>query len=222
MFLSPIKEGIDHIDGRLRDLNTWVGLGQVNRVGIKTDGLAISVVMGSKSGLHVVERGGVIGGIGTIGLITKSRGLDTSLSSQPLQSSQPRVHQMRTVDTPIVEEGIHRNLPESRKFGFALAKPRSRQTVVGEAVVQSVRPESVSIFLGDGDGGRCRRVIGELGLVQKFQGIRREVEVRGTETLDRREWDTGESVESDKISIDLFNWGSSNVGHSTAYHETTS
>ena len=74
LFLSPIKKGVDHVDGGLRDLNAWVGLGQVNRVGIKTDGLAISIVMSTESGLHVVERGAVIDGRGTVGRITKSRG----------------------------------------------------------------------------------------------------------------------------------------------------
>jgi len=195
----------------------------VNRVGIKTDGLSISVVMGSKSGLHVVERGSVIGSMGTVGLITKRRGFRyQSMSSQPLQNLQPRVHQMRTTNALIVEEGIHWNLPKSREFGFAFANSGSRQAVISEAVVQSIRPESVSIFLSDGDGGGSRRVIGELRLVQEFQGIRREVEVRGAETLDRFEWDTGESIESDKVSIDLFNCGRSDVGHPIENHEAMS
>jgi len=185
----------------------------VNGVGIKADGLSISVIMISKSGLHVVERGTVIGDVDTVGFVAKRRGFRyQSISSQP--NSQPRVHQMRTSNPPIVEEGIHRNLPESREFGFAFANSGSRQAVVSEAIVQSVRPESVSIFLSDGDGGGCRRVIGELRLVQKFQCIRCEVEVRGTEALDRCEWDTGESVESDKVSVNLFNCGRSDVGHS--------
>ena len=129
---------------------------------------------------------------------------------------------MRTINSPVIEEGVHRNLPESREFGLALADSRSRQAVVREAIVQGVRPESVSIFLSDGDGGGRRRVVGELRLVQKPQGIRREVEVWGAETLDRCEWDTGESIESDKVSVNLFNCGRSNVGHSIEYHEAMS
>ena len=48
-------------------------------MGIEADGLAIPVVMSGKSGLHVVKRGTVIHSSGTVGVITKSRDLDTSL-----------------------------------------------------------------------------------------------------------------------------------------------
>ena len=77
LFLSPIEESVDHVDSGLRDPNTWVGLGQVNRMGIKTNGLSVSVVMSSESGLHIVERGTVIGDIKTVGLITKRRGIQS-------------------------------------------------------------------------------------------------------------------------------------------------
>ena len=51
--------------------------------------------------------------------------------------------------------------------------------------------------------------------MQKLQSIAGEVEVRGTETLNRCEWDTGKSVESNDVSIDFPGRGSSDVGHST-------
>jgi len=195
----------------------------VNRVGIKTDRLAISIVMSGKSGLHIVERGGVIDGRGTVARIAKSRGLrNQSIPLQPLKSLQPGVHQMRATTAPVIEEGIHRNLPESGKFGLTLANPGSRQTVVSEAIVQSIRPEGVSVFFGNGDGGRCRRIVGELRLVQKSQGIGGEVEVGSTEALDGREWDAGESIESDKVSVNFFNWRGTDVGHSKEYHEAMS
>jgi hypothetical protein len=121
---------------------------------------------------------------------------------------------MRASRAPIIEEGIHRDLPEPRKFGFALANANGGQAVVSEAIVQSIRPESVSIVLGDGDRGDCRSVVGELSLMQKFQGIGSEVEERRTETLDRLEWDTSESIEGNDVSVDLFSRRSSDVGHS--------
>ena len=121
---------------------------------------------------------------------------------------------MRATVAPIIEEGIHRNLPEPRKFGFTLANSSGRQTVIGETIVQGIWPESIGIFIGDGDGGRCRGIIGERGFIQKFQSIPSKVEIRGTETLDRCEWDTGKGVEGDKVSIDLFCRWSPNVGHS--------
>ena len=187
----------------------------MNGVGIKTDGLAVSVVMSGESSLHVFECGSIIDDIDTIGIVTGSRKFRyQSMFSRLLKNLQPRVHQMGARSTSIIEEGIHWNLPEPRKLGFALANASSRQTVIGEAIVQSIWPESVSVFISDGDGGRCRRVVGELGLVQKLQGISGEVEVWGTETLDRCEWDAGESVEGDKVSVNLFSRGNPNVGHS--------
>jgi len=121
---------------------------------------------------------------------------------------------MGSSSTPLVEEGIHRDLPEPWKLGFALANTRYRQTVVGEAIIQSIRPKSIRVFLSDGDRSRCRRVVGELSLIQEFQSITGEVEERGTETLYRREWDTSESVEGNDVSVNLFGWRCSDVGHS--------
>jgi len=184
-------------------------------MGVETDGLTVPVIMSGKSGLHVVECGTVIYGGATVGFIPESRGFSyQSMISRSPMSLQPRIHQMGSSSTPPVEEGIHRNLPEPWKFGFALANTRHRQTVVSEAIVQSVRPKSIRIFLSDGDRSRCRRVVGELSLMQEFQGVGGEVEVRGTETLYRCEWDTSESVEGNDISVDLLSWRCSDVGHS--------
>ena len=117
---------------------------------------------------------------------------DTSQDfGNPAKSFQPRVHQMGTGSAPLVEEGVHRNLPEPRELWFTFADTRDRQTVVGETVVQSIRPESISVILRDGNGGRCRRVVGELDLIQKFQSIGGKAEERGTETLDGCKWDAG-------------------------------
>ena len=121
---------------------------------------------------------------------------------------------MRASSTPLIEEGIHRDFPEPRKFGFALANTRDRQTVVSEAIVQSIWPERISVLLGDGDRGRCRRVVGELSFIQKLQSIGGEVEEWGAETLDRCEWDTGESVEGNDVPVNLLSRGSSDMGHS--------
>lgn len=120
---------------------------------------------------------------------------------------------MGASSTPLIEEGVHRNLPESWKLGLTLANTRDRQTVVSETVVQSIGPKSIRVLLGDGNRGRCRRVVGELGLIQKFQSIGSEVEERGTETFDRLEWDTGESIEGNQVSINFLSRGSSDMGH---------
>jgi len=133
---------------------------------IETEGLTVPVVMSSKSGLHVLECGGIIHGSGTVSIIPRNQEFRHQPTVwQPLENSQPRVHQMGTTNTPVIEEGIHRNLPEPRKFGLTLANTGDRQTIVGEAIVQSIRPESVGIWLGNGDGGRCRRVVGKLSLI---------------------------------------------------------
>lgn len=133
---------------------------------------------------------------------------------QLVKSLQPRIHQMGTRSTPLIEEGVHREFPEPRKFGFTLTNTGDRQTIVSEAVVQSIWPESISVLLGDGNGGRCRRVVGELCLIQKLQSIGSEIEEWSTETLDRCEWNTGESVEGNDISINLFSRRCSDMGHS--------
>ena len=125
---------------------------------------------------------------------------------------------MRAIITPTIEEGVHRNLPEPGKFGFALAEARNRQAIVGKAIVQSIWPEGISVFIGDGDGGRRGRIVGELSLVQELQGISSEVEVWGTETLDRCEWDAGESVECDNVPVNLFRRRGPDVGHSRISH----
>lgn len=215
LLLSPIEKSVDHVDSGLWDLNAWVRPGQVNRVGIETDGLAVSIVMSGKSGLHVLECSGVIDSSGTVGAIAGNREIRHQPTFwQPLKSLQPRIHQMGARITPLIEEGIHRDFPEPRKFGLTPANTGDRQTVVGEAIVQSIRPESVSVLLCDGNGSRCRRVVGELSLIQKLQSVGGEVEERGTETLDRCKWDTGESVEGNDVSVDLPSRGGSDVGHS--------
>jgi len=222
LLLSPIEKSVDHVDSGLWDLNAWVRPGQVNRVGIETDGLAVSIVMSGKSGLHVLECSGIIDGSGAVGAIAGSRGIrHQSTFWQPLKSLQPRIHQMGATIASLIEEGIHRDFPEPRKFGFTLANTGDRQTIVSEAIVQGIRPESVSVLLCDGNRGRCRRVVGELSLIQKLQSVGGEVEEWGTETLDRCKWDTGESVEGNDVSVNLPSRGGSDVGHSrtSASHE---
>jgi len=215
LLLGPIEKGVDHVDSGLWDLNAWVRPGQVNRVGIETNGLAVSIVMSGKSGLHVLERSSVIDGRGTVGTIAGRHGIrHQSTFWQPLKSLQPRIHQMGTSVAPLIEEGVHRDFPEPRKFGFTLANTGDRQTVVSEAIIQSVRPESVSVLLCNGNGGRCRGVVGELSLIQKLQSVGGEVEERSTETLDRCKWDTGEGVKGNEVSVNLPGRGGSDMGHS--------
>ena len=133
---------------------------------------------------------------------------------QPLKSLQPRVHQMGASGTPLIKKGVHGDFPEPRKFWFTLANAGDRQTVVSEAIVQSIGPESICVLLCDGNGGRCGRVVGELSLIEELQSICGEVEEWSTETLDRSEWDTGESVEGNDVSVNFLGRGSSDMGHS--------
>ena len=80
LFLGPIKESVDHVDGRLWDPGTRVCLSQVNRMCIEADGLAIAIVMIHESCFHVLERGCIVDGGGTVGGITRNRGINVPIN----------------------------------------------------------------------------------------------------------------------------------------------
>ena len=128
----------------------------MNRVGVQTNGLAISIVMVSERGFHILESDSIVDRGGTIGRIAKSRAVRyLVVFLQPLKNLQPRIHEMRASDASTIEKGIKRNLPEPWKFGFTLANTRGRQAIVGETIVQSIWPKGISVFLSDRNGGGC-------------------------------------------------------------------
>ena len=50
---------------------------------------------------------------------------------------------MRARRASVIEERVHRDLPEARKLGLSFAHPVDDEAVVGHAVVERVRPEGV-------------------------------------------------------------------------------
>lgn len=116
---------------------------------------------------------------------------------------QPRVHQMRPSDTPVIKERIHRNLPEPRQLGLALARIRHRQAVVSHPVVQSIRPEGVGAGVGDGDRCGGAGIVCEADGGETLEGVDRVVEEGCTEAFDGAQWNSGEGVESDEIAVDF-------------------
>lgn len=60
---------------------------------------------------------------------------------------------MWSVDTTLVEQGIHRYLPESWQLRLTLAQSLDCQAVVGHAVVERVGPVRIGAIFGDRDSG---------------------------------------------------------------------
>jgi hypothetical protein len=99
---------------------------------------------------------------------------------------------------------VHWDLPETRQLGLAIANVRNGSAVVRHSIVQRVRPESVRVGVRDRDSRGSRGVVSELQLGEHFERVARVVEVWRSETPDLADWDTGQRVQRNDVSSDLF------------------
>ena len=163
LLLSPVEEGVDHVDYALRRLDTGVVGCDMDRVRVQANRLPVVLVVGRERVLHVLERRLVI---------------DLRIAVGGLE---PGVHQMRPRRPTVVEERVHRDLPEAGELGLALAKTIDREAVVRHAIVEGVRPERVGALVRDRNGGRGTGVIRERGVGEMFERVDRELEIRRPE-----------------------------------------
>lgn len=91
---------------------------------------------------------------------------------------------MRAVDPILVKERIHGNFPETGQLGLPLARAGNLQTIVRHSKVESVRPESISIRVGDGNGRSCTGIVKELGLVKDLEGLKGIIQEWRAESLE--------------------------------------
>lgn len=99
-------------------------------------------------------------------------------------NSQPGVHKMWACVATAVEEGIHGDFPETGKFRFTFTDALNCQTVIGQAMIEGVRPVGVGAGVCNGDRGGDGRVIQEFRSGEHLECIDAIVEVRRSETFD--------------------------------------
>ena len=176
---GPVEELIEHVDLVNGILQTRVALGEVDRVSVDTEWLALAIVVVGEGVLHPRQDVGGLVGI------------------------EPRVHQMGTRSSTLVKDSIHGDLPEAGQLGLTTADVVHRVAVVGHTVVERIRPEGVRVGVSDGDRGGGARVVGESGAGQVFEIGTAVVEERRAVADDGLVRDTGERVEGDEVAVDL-------------------
>lgn len=193
----------------------------VDRMGVESDRLSVAVVVCRKGIFHVFEGGRVVDGACSIGVVTnhKVRGRHKQTISRA--SSQPRIHQMGSSDTKIVEKGVHGDFPEARELRFALAASGNFQAVIRHTIVQCIRPKRITIGICDGNGGGSGRVVSEFGFIttkidsaswkpmiwrshsQPLESIDGVVQERCAEAFDGGKRNACQGIQGNKVTIDF-------------------
>lgn len=120
---------------------------------------------------------------------------------------------MRAFHAAFIEDRVHGNLPQTGKLRLAVADASNTETVVGQTVVEGVRPVGISAAVTDRNTRRGARVVEETGGAESLERVNRVVEEGCTETLEIAEGNSGERVERNEVTVDLVRLGRGDVGH---------